>query len=404
MRPFQTKSVKIIALTTLAAELGTKCFPSKTGFVKLSNRNTNRFKLAEIRQRRTRSGFHMQSIPGKMRSVLDDILNRPLAIGNRTIPKRLVMAPMAFLGNVAFRELVEQYGGYGLLFSEMCSAKRIPHENRNRSTYFRWRDAELSRLVCQIFGADPASMADAARRIEAEGFFGVDINFACCDVAICRQHCGAAILHSPQRAVQIVSAVRKAISIPLFVKYRIGWQDQPRRAVEMARCFEDAGADALTFHPRVAPDRRSRPPKWDYIGRVKQAVTIPVFGNGNVFDRADCLKMLSTGCDGVAIGRMAIARPWLFAEWTADYQSRDETYLNCALRLAGLLEAHFDAPQALRRFKRFGYYYSANFKFGHTLCNAFRRATHMTEAKKFLLRFFEHPLDITSRPNLNFFT
>jgi nifR3 family TIM-barrel protein len=340
-----------------------------------------------------------------MKSELRDILNQPLAIGKRAIKKRLVMAPMAFLGNVAFRELVEQFGGYGLLFREMCSAKRIPQENRYRSTYFRWRDTELSRLVCQIFGADPASMAFAARRIEAEGFFGVDINFGCSDVAICRQNCGAAILNTPQLAIKIVSEVRKAISIPLFVKYRIGWQDQPRWAVEMAQRFEDAGADALTFHPRVAPDRRSRPPKWEYIGRVKQAVSIPVFGNGNVFDQADCLKMLlTTGCDGVAIGRMAIARPWLFAEWTTDYQSADEIYLDCALRLAGLLEAHFDAPQALRRFKRFSYYYSASFKFGHTLYSTVQRTENMTEAKISLQRFFERRPETVARPNLNFFS
>jgi nifR3 family TIM-barrel protein len=340
-----------------------------------------------------------------MEIKLAEMLNQPLAIGHASIEKRLVMAPMAFVGNVAFRELVDQFGGYGLLFSEMCSAKRIPLENRYRSTYFRWRDAELLRLVCQIFGADPASMAHAARRVEAEGFFGVDINFGCSDVAICRQNCGAAILNSPELAVKIVSEVRKAISVPLFVKYRIGWQDDPCWAVEMGRRFEDAGADALTFHPRVAPDRRSRPPKWEYIGRVKQAVSIPVFGNGNVFDQADCLKMLlTTGCDGVAIGRMAIARPWLFAEWTAEYQSGDGIYLECALRLAGLLEAHFDAPQALRRYKRFSYYFSASFKFGHTLHSAIQKADSMIAAKRSLRQFFERRPETVSRPNLNFFS
>jgi nifR3 family TIM-barrel protein len=348
--------------------------------------------------------FLMKGISGKMKPELHDILNQPLAVGNRTIHKRLVMAPMAFIGNVAFRELVEQFGGFGLMFSEMCSARRIPQENRHRSAYFRWRDAELSRLVCQIFGADPSIMALAARRIEAEGFFGVDINFGCSDVAICRQNCGAAILNTPALAAKIVSEVRKAVCIPVFVKYRIGWQDQAGWAVEMAKRFEDAGADALTFHPRIAPDRRSRPPKWEYIGRVKQAVNIPVFGNGNVFDQVDCLKMLlNTGCDGVAIGRMAIARPWLFAEWTADYQSGDEIYLDCALRLAGLLEVHFDASQALRRFKRFGFYYSASFKFGHTLYNAIQRAENMIEAKMSLQRFFERRAETVARPNLNFF-
>ena len=341
----------------------------------------------------------------KMNLSLADILNRPLNIGNTSIEKRLVLAPMAFLGNVAFRQLVQNYGGCGLLFTEMCSAKRVPNENRNRSAYFRWRNAELSHLVCQIFGGDPMDMAAAARRIEEEQFFGVDINFGCSEVSICRQNCGAAILNTPELAVKIVSEVRKAVSVPLFVKYRIGWKDNPASAVDMARRFEDAGADALTFHPRIAPDRRLRPPKWEYIGMVKQAVSIPVFGNGDVFDQTDCLKMIkSTGCDGVAIGRMAIARPWLFAEWTDGFRCGSEMYLKSALRLAGLLEEHFDHHKALRRFKKFGFYFSANFKFGHTLFRTIQKAENMSEAKKNIHRFFERPLETVSRPNLNFFS
>jgi tRNA-dihydrouridine synthase B len=340
-----------------------------------------------------------------MNLELATILNRPLDVGNRSIEKRLVLAPMAFLGNVAFRQLVQNYGGCGLMFTEMCSAKRIPNENRNRSTCFRWRDAELSRLVCQIVGGDAMNMAAAARRIEAEQFFGVDINFGCSEVSICRQNCGAAILNTPDLAARIVSEVRKAVSIPLFVKYRIGWKDSPGAAVDMARRFEDAGADALTFHPRIAPDRRLRPPKWEYIGMVKQAVALPVFGNGDVFDQADCLKMIkSTGCDGVAIGRMAIARPWLFAEWTDGYRCGSEMFLKSALHLAGLLEEHFDHDKALRRFKKFGFYFSANFKFGHTLFRTIQKAENMSEAKNNVHRFFERSLETVSRPNLNFFS
>ena len=339
-----------------------------------------------------------------MISKLADILNQPLHIGNRTISKRLILAPMAFLGNVAFRELVDCYGGYGLLFTEMCSAKRVPDENRQRSTYFKWRDDELSLLVCQIFGADPAVMASAAGRIEAEHFFGVDLNFGCSEVSICRQNCGAAILNKPDLAVQMVRAVRKAVSIPLFVKYRIGWKDKPSAAVALAKRFENAGADALTFHPRVAPDRRSRPPKWEYISMVKQAVSIPVFGNGNVFDRMDCLKMIeTTGCDGVAIGRMALARPWLFAEWSDGLQYDSEIYLKSAIHLAGLLEKHFDPQKALRRFKKFGFYFSANFKFGHTLFSGIENAENMKAAKAFVYHFFKISPETVSRPNMNFF-
>jgi tRNA-dihydrouridine synthase B len=287
----------------------------------------------------------------------------------------------------------------------MCNAKKIPNENRNRSTYFTWRDAELPRLVCQIFGADPAGMAEAARRIEEEQFFGVDINFGCSQVSICRQDCGASILNNPKLAAQIVSVVRKAVSIPLFVKYRIGWRSHAGVAVDMARRFEAAGADALTFHPRVAPDRRSRPPRWEYIKMVKQAVSIPVFGNGNVFTDSDCLKMIeSTGCDGVAVGRMALARPWLFAEWTDGYLCEPDIYLKSAIRLAGLLKQHFDLEKALRRFKRFSFYFAANFKFGHTFFTGIKNVNTMKAAEAFVHRFFHRPAEVVSRPNLNFFT
>jgi tRNA-dihydrouridine synthase B len=120
----------------------------------------------------------------------------------------------------------------------------------------------------------------------------LDINFGCSANSICRQHCGAAILKDPNLAVKIVSSVRNAVSIPLFVKFRTGWKDDPMIPVGLAKRFEDAGADALTFHPRVSPDRRARLPKWEYIGFVKNAVSIPVFGNGNIFDVKDCLTMM----------------------------------------------------------------------------------------------------------------
>jgi nifR3 family TIM-barrel protein len=335
---------------------------------------------------------------------LSHTLRRPLSIGNRIIESRLVLAPMAMLGHVAFRELVAQFGGFGLLFSEMCSAKRLIHENRHVSACFRWRDEELPRLVCQIVGADPDAMAAAARRIEREGFFGVDINFGCTATDICRMNGGAAVLKDPLMATRIVSAVREAVSIPLFVKFRTGWKDDPDFAVDLAGRFEAAGADALTFHPRVAPDRRAHPPRWDYIGRIKAAVSIPVFGNGNVFDAADCLRMFrSTGCDGVAIGRMAVARPWLFSEWTEDRETGKKIYRDTALRLAHLLEIHYAPAAALRRLKKFSLYYAANFRFGHSFHTGILKAKDMADAKDAVSRFFRTEPDLISRPNINFF-
>ena len=335
---------------------------------------------------------------------LAEYLRQPLSIGGKALDTRLVLAPMSFLGHIAFRELVSRYGGCGLLFTEMCSARAIPSENRFVSPYFRWRDEERSRLICQIFGDEPRLMAEAARRIENEGLFGVDINMGCSNTTICRRNCGAALLKKPELATAIVSAVRAAVSCPVTVKYRTGWKDDPQPAIQLAKSFEDAGADALTFHPRVAPDRRSRPPRWAYIGLVKQAVSIPVFGNGDVFDRNDCVRMITeTGCDGVALGRMAIARPWIFAEFLDNLQPSREIFLEAAIGLIKLLEFHYDPVRAIKRFKRFSFYFCANFRFGHALYTRILNAAEMTDIEIILRRFFEQPPDIQSRPNMNFF-
>jgi tRNA-dihydrouridine synthase B len=143
-------------------------------------------------------------------------LDRPLKIGGKLIKNRLAFAPMTMLGNVAFRELLASFGGYGLLFSEMCNAGRIPTENPKASGYFRWREQERSHLVFQIFGSNPLTMAKAAQRIENEGFFGVDINFGCSANSICRKNCGAAILKDPNHAVNIVSTGQKSRIHSLF--------------------------------------------------------------------------------------------------------------------------------------------------------------------------------------------
>jgi len=335
---------------------------------------------------------------------LAQYLRQPINIGNKVIDSRLVLAPMAFLSHIAFRELVSQYGGFGLLYSEMCSAQAIPSENRFISPFFRWRDAERSRLVCQIFGADPRIMAQAARRIEQEGLFGVDINFGCANGTICRRNCGAALLKEPDLAVRIVKAVRHAVSIPVTVKFRTGWENDPGAAVALAVRFESAGADALIFHPRIAPDRRSRPPRWEHIGMVKNAVAIPVFGNGDVFDRDDCIRILSqTGCDGVALGRMAVARPWVFAEWTKELTPGPDIFRDAARQLAGLLAKHYEPQSAVRRYKRFAYYFSANFRYGHTLYSRVLNASDMAQIEQIIDRFFTQCPDLVARPNLNFF-
>ncbi len=336
---------------------------------------------------------------------LSQFLNRPLTVGGKIAGGRLFLAPMASLGHIAFRELLEGFGGYGLMFTEMCSSKAVPNENRHNSTVFKWRDEELETLVCQLFGSEPEVMAEAARRVEDEGFFGVDINFGCSVSGICRKNAGAALLKDPDLAVSIVAAVRKAVSIPVFVKYRTGWEDDPEYPAILGARFQDAGADALTFHPRVAPDRRSRPPKWAYIARVKKAVNIPVFGNGNVFDAADCSRMIKeTGCDGVSLGRIAIAKPWIFPELTLGKAPAADVLRQTALAMADLLEKHYEAPFSVKLFKKFAIYYAGNFTFGHQIYSKICGGEGMDDIRENIHRIFETPPLTAARPNMNMFT
>lgn len=344
-------------------------------------------------------GIHSLDQP----SELAALLNRPLSIGSRTIANRLVFAPMTFLGHVAFREIVDRFGGCGLLFSEMCSARTVPTEKPSVSKHFRWRPSELPRLVCQIMGAEPAEMAAAAGRIAAEGFFGVDLNFGCAAVTICKRGCGAALLREPELAVRIVERVRRAVAVPLTVKFRTGWQDDPEAAVRMARGFEAAGADAVTYHPRVAPDRRARPARWEYIGLVKQALRIPVFGNGDVFDPEGCLRMLRlTGCDGVALGRIAIARPWVFAEWCGGFRPGPDTHRETVYALLELTAAHFEDKAAALRMRKFIFYFAGNFRFGHSLFRRVQAAARLAEIRAALDAFFAVPPELSDPPNLAF--
>ena len=340
-----------------------------------------------------------------MHSSLSDFLTTPLTVGRATVDSRLVLAPMAGLGHVAFREVLAGFGGFGFMVSEMCNARAVPDENRRVSPVFRWRDEEAGRLVVQIFGGEPAVMAAAARRIEAEGLLGVDINMGCSVAALCKKGYGAALLKDPERAVAIVRAVRQAVSCPVMVKFRSGWENSPDLAVDLARRFEDAGADLLTFHPRIAPDRRSRPPKWAHIRAVAAAVSIPVLGNGNAFSGEDCARMVAeTGCAGVSIGRMAIARPWIFAQLVHGFEPDEDIFLNTALKIIDAIWKHFEPTRAIKMYKKYVPYLAANFVFGHSLWPELVRGHTREEMTQNALRILGKKPQVASTPNAFLFT
>ncbi|WP_421899459.1 tRNA dihydrouridine synthase [Maridesulfovibrio sp.] len=331
-------------------------------------------------------------------------LNTPITIGGKTIPNKLWLAPMAGLTHTAFREVLAHYGSCGLAFTEMCSAKAVPTENPRVSPVFRWHEWELPSLVCQIVGATPEELVIAAERVEREGFFGVDINMGCSARGMIKREAGAALLKTPGKAVAIVEAVRKAVSIPVFVKFRTGWSKDIEPAAALAKEFEAAGADCLVFHPRVAPDKRTRPPFIDHIRYIKEAVSIPVFGNGNVTTPQHCQDMLDkTGCDGVSIGRMAMARPWLFAQWTTGYTPDENIFQDYVLRMATALEQEFDPIRGIKRFRLFMAYFAANFRFGHSLLAKFSTAKTMDDVRRMAKEHIIPDMALSQTPNMNLY-
>lgn len=331
-------------------------------------------------------------------------LSTPISIGGRTIANRLWLAPMAGLTHTAFRRALSHYGSCGLVFTEMCSAKAVPTEKPGISPVFNWHEWELPNLVCQLVGATEEEMIIAAKRVEDEGFFGVDINMGCSARGMIKREAGAALLKTPEKAAAIVEAVRKAVSIPVFVKFRTGWSKDIAPAAALAKDLESAGADCLVFHPRVAPDKRTRPPHIDHIRYIKEAVSIPVFGNGDVTTPEHCQNMLDrTGCDGVSIGRMAVARPWLFAEWTTGYKPEADIFQDYVIRLATALEEEFDPIRGLKRFRLFMAYFAANFRYGHSLQATFATAKTMEDVRRTAREYIRPDMDLSKTPNMNLY-
>jgi nifR3 family TIM-barrel protein len=234
-------------------------------------------------------------------------------IGPLTLNNWLLMAPMAGYTTLAFRLMVKKLGA-GCVTTEMVSAMGLVSGHAKTSDYLKSHPDERP-LSVQIFGSSPEVMARAAEIAEEAGADLVDINMGCPVKKVVKTGAGAALLRDMKKAAHIVSAVRRACSVPLTVKIRLGWSPEEPVAPGIARLVEDCGADAITIHPRYATQGFSTPADWTWIGRIKERLKIPVIGNGDILEpiRALCMRK-ETGCDGVMIGRGAIANPWIFKQ------------------------------------------------------------------------------------------
>lgn len=249
--------------------------------------------------------------------------NTPWKIGNVEIPNRFVLAPMAGVTDLAFRRLCKEQGA-GLICMEMVSAKAISYKNKNTQALMEIDPMEHP-VSLQLFGSEPELMAEVAKSIEDREFDILDINMGCPVPKVVNNGEGSALLKNPDLMVKIVKSVSSAIRKPLTIKMRIGFEEKSDHLEELAKRLEDAGAAAIAVHGRTRAQYYSGTADWEPIARIKESVSIPIIGNGDVVSAKKAEAMFrETGCDAVMIGRAVEGNPWIFRELNHYFATGEE--------------------------------------------------------------------------------
>ncbi len=246
------------------------------------------------------------------------------SVGGVRISPATVLAPMAGVTDTVFRRFIKNLDACGLIMTEFTSADGLLRDQRVRGRYLHFYEDEHP-ISAQLFGSSPTVLADAARLVEDVGFDLVDLNLGCPAKKVVKCNGGSGLLRDLPLIRQIFEAVRAAVKIPFTVKFRAGWNDDEIVCVELARMAESCGLAAVALHARTREQGYSGNARWEWIASVKQAVKIPVIGNGDIRSPEDaCAIVAQTGCDAVMIGRMAPANPWIFRQ-IGQYISRTTT-------------------------------------------------------------------------------